>query len=455
MWNRVGKCMMFNSVGDLCPNYSRKAGFTLVELLVYMAILGVVVLVAGQALTDSTKFRIRTQNMLVSSQNAESVANLLKDDIAQMGAKEYETDKYSGNFVVVRNVFMHPDDADASQIDMSSYFLQKGSGEYDSLYFRRIRYDDDGKYVGLEEVSWYVHDGKLYRRCKRMESASGAVDDESCPSENGMEVMIVDDVSRFKVLPAKPNLLESSTGKVLFPPPSEKNPNAFRLVSRYDGSKILRLNVDPELGGDIVKVTGFVSNYDVESESYSITNKINQLYAAQANGLSGTWSELCTEMTFTPGAEYEVSFKMPILASTDYSQSIVPGRDHLSVGLRTKSGEKISRLDDFMFSIPNDETSANVARTFRFSVTNEVKACLAFTFVIFSPLAEQGSMNISNLSVKKVQDVNYVFDETYTPEIADKKNIRAFYVDLRVNKHGEQGGSTYVFATPSNGSAVE
>lgn len=56
---------------------------------------------------------------------------------------------------------------------------------------------------------------------------------------------------------------------------------------------------------------------------------------------------------------------------------------------------------------------------------------------------------------EKVQDINYEFDADYTPEIADKKNVRAFYVDLRINKHGEQGGSKYVFATPSNGSAVE
>jgi hypothetical protein len=94
-------------------------------------------------------------------------------------------------------------------------------------------------------------------------------------------------------------------------------------------------------------------------------------------------------------------------------------------------------------------------RRFRFAVKEEVKACLAFTFAFFSPFAEQGTLNISNLTVKKVQDVNYVFDADYTPELADKKNIRAFFVDLRINKHGEQGGSKYVFATPSNGSAVE
>ncbi len=447
--------MMNDFVGDLCPKYSRKAGFTLVELLVYMAILGVVVLVAGQALTDSTKFRVRTQNMLASSQNAENVASLLKDDIAQMGAKEYETDKYSGNFAVVKNVFMHPEDADASLVDMSSYFLQKGTGEFDSLYFRRIRYDDDGKYVGLEAVSWYVHDGVLYRRCERLESAADAADDASCPADGNTEVAIANDMSRFKVVPAKPKLLESSDQKVLFPPAASSSSSAFRMLSRYDGTKILRLNVNPETGGDVVKVSGFVSNYDAETETYATENKINQLYATQANGHSGNWSELCTEMTFTPGAEYEISFKLPILTTTDYSQSIVPGRDHLSVGLRNKSGEKIPQLNDFMFAPPNDEASASVTRSFRFSVKKEEKACLAFTFVFFSPQAEQGTLNISNLKVKKVQDINYEFDDSYTPEIADKKNVRAFFVDLRISKHGEQGGSTYVFATPSNGAAAE
>lgn len=98
-----------------------------------------------------------------------------------------------------------------------------------------------------------------------------------------------------------------------------------------------------------MKISGFVSNYDADAEAYSTENKINQLYAAQANGENGSWSTLCTEMTFLPGAEYEISFKLPILTSTDYSQSIVPGRDHLSVGLRTKTGEKINRLDDFFF----------------------------------------------------------------------------------------------------------
>ncbi len=445
--------MMFCSVGDLCPKCRRKAGFTLVELLVYMAILGVVVLVAGQALTDSTRVRVRTQNMLASSQNAENAASLLKEDIAQMGAKEYETDKYSGSFNVVRGVFMDPDNADVGQVDKSSYSLHQGSGEFDSLYFRRIRYDDDGKYVALEAVSWYVRDGVLYRRCARLESASGASADESCPDDGDLEVAIAKDMARFKVVPAKPKLLNSSTGKILFPP--SETSSDFRLLSRYDGSKILRLNLAPEEGGSIVKISGFTSNFDDENDSYSTENKMNQVYAAEANSSAGNWSSLCSEMTFAPGIEYEISFKQPLMTGTDYSQSFIPGKDHLSVGLRTKSGGKIAGFDDFLFLPPNDESSAAIIRNFRFSVNNEIKACLAFTFVFFSPLAEKGTLNIANLTVKKIQDVNYEFDPSYVPDVLDKKNIRAFFVDLRINKHGEQGGSKYVFATPSNGAAAE
>ena len=51
-----------------------KAGFTLVELLVYIAIVGIVVIVAGQAFSNSTKMRVRTQSMLKASEVAENVA---------------------------------------------------------------------------------------------------------------------------------------------------------------------------------------------------------------------------------------------------------------------------------------------------------------------------------------------------------------------------------------------
>ena len=56
----------------------KKSGFTLMELLVYMAIVGIVVVIAGEAFSNSTKFRIRTDNMIKATQEAENVGTILR-----------------------------------------------------------------------------------------------------------------------------------------------------------------------------------------------------------------------------------------------------------------------------------------------------------------------------------------------------------------------------------------
>ena len=101
--------------------FGRKCGFTLVELLVYMALLSIIVLVAGRAFSDSTKFRVRTQNMLRATQEAENVAMLFKSDVSQMGAKRSVNsgtpasgtagDNFSN---VYGDVFIDPDNSDSS-----------------------------------------------------------------------------------------------------------------------------------------------------------------------------------------------------------------------------------------------------------------------------------------------------------------------------------------------------
>ena len=84
-----------------------KKGFTLVELLVYMAIIGVIVLVAGQAFVDATKFNVRTRNMITAAEQSNDISGLLKEDLAQMGTKSWKED-VSGiaTFHIDSNVFM-------------------------------------------------------------------------------------------------------------------------------------------------------------------------------------------------------------------------------------------------------------------------------------------------------------------------------------------------------------
>lgn len=86
-----------------------KSGFTLMELMVYIAILGVIVLVAGQAFSNSTKFRVRTQNMLRAQDVSERVVEMFTEDISQMGAKTYKAQGDSSHpdrFVKVDSVYM-------------------------------------------------------------------------------------------------------------------------------------------------------------------------------------------------------------------------------------------------------------------------------------------------------------------------------------------------------------
>ena len=107
----------------------KKSGFTLMELVVYMAMIGIVVLVAGQAFSDSTKFRVRTQNMLRASEEAENVANLFKDDVAQMGAKaslEYKASSETDSFYMANlsSIYMNPT---AVSPDSSSFRIGSAS----------------------------------------------------------------------------------------------------------------------------------------------------------------------------------------------------------------------------------------------------------------------------------------------------------------------------------------
>ena len=158
----------------------RKAGFTLIELLVYVAIVGIVVIVAGQAFSNSTKMRVRTQSMLKASEVAGNVASLFKTDAAQTGAKssmesgsDFGGDVFSS---VNDSVYMDPNNADEDKRDYSSFSVTTVDN-FSDLKMRRMRYDDDGHYVAVEEVNWFVDGGTLMRSCRTLD---GTEDADNC-----------------------------------------------------------------------------------------------------------------------------------------------------------------------------------------------------------------------------------------------------------------------------------
>lgn len=438
-----------------------RKGFTLMELMVYIAILGIVVLVAGRAFSDSTKFRVRTQNMLKATDVSDRVASMISDDIAQMGAKTYKSagdhdnpDKFSS----ASEVFMAPNDGDP---DSSSFSLTK-SPDGDSVTLRRIRYDQEEELGAVEEIAWYKRGNSVYRRCRTLTDVATS----DCPKGNGFEVLITDNVDSFQVVVAKPGVTASAgvsaaERSVVLPLASAgASERSFRLLPRFDiipgedGTNYKILTFSPREGADFQELSDFVSNYDTSYHKPDSTGKIvHQVYVSgpgATNAVStDSWKSLCSRVTLDSAAEYEISFEIPY--SEDNSRLFCPGRDHASVGFRTVDGAKVSGLSDFLF-YPPVFVREPAERSFHFSVNHKVEdVCMAFTFSSFSP-SSGGRITINKLVLKKVETSNYNFEDVaYNPVTSDKQNVKAFKLHLVINQGKEVSEISQVIPTSSNG----
>ena len=434
----------------------RKSGFTLMELMVYIAIVGVVVIVAGQAFSNSTKMRVRTESMIQANATVEEAGMLMQEDVSQMGSKSAvvtnSLDK-SDDAYVSAMVYMDADGGDSSSFTISS------DGN-DDLVMRRMRFGTDGSYESVEEVEWFVENGKLYRKCKTLQSILTTLPDD-CPESNSPSVEIADNVTSFKVIPAKPSVLESdysgasgaNSPRLL--PSTDRNAKAFRLVARYGEDNFENVVREPQKGGSSVTLSGFSTNYEETSESSSSTKKANQLYLA-AGAIDyvenpSSWKTMCTQVDLEAGEEYELSFRVPFV-SDDKSRSFCPGVDHMTVGFRkAENGAMVEGLPDYAFYPPISK-NADSHRSVRFSVkTAQKELCLAFTFSMYSPTAPSGTVSIADLSLNKVENSHFEFDESYVPQVEDKKKVKAMRLDLKLNRNGESGELSLVVPVPSNG----
>ncbi|MBR4681248.1 MAG: type II secretion system protein [Fibrobacter sp.] len=467
-----------------------KSGFTLMELLVYMAIVGIIVVIAGEAFSNSTKFRIRTDNMIRATQEAENVGMLLREDVAQMGAKSSldanvadANDLFNASHI--SEVYLDPNNAVDDNKDSSSFRLVYASAaataKLDSLVFRRMRYSDAGVFQAVEEVSWFSQvvggDTILKRQCVIISKASTSVADAPCAPQgtngSGMSeyaVLMATGVTDFRVLPALPLIRSNATTleyrkEQIFPP---GDGDQFKFFSRYAEGNFTQIDVSA--GGNSVTLSGFHTNYNMATGTVLNTEKTSQQVIALANTdeVSDSWSALCSNegnyFTFYPHEEYEISFRIPYdQTGSDGSpakmQMFVPGRDHMQVGFINLSGQRPAGMDDFMFYPPSATDANNKDRVMRFTVPDTVKkVCLAFTFAIYSPVVANGTLTISNLRVKRISSSNYKFDESiHNVPIKDKKNVKALRLILAVKRgvknggSGETGNVDVVIPIPSNG----
>ncbi len=438
-----------------------KRGFTLMELVVYIAMIGIVVLVAGEAFSNSTKFRVRTQNMLKASEEAANVAAIFRDDVSQMGAKSSKEESGSSStdsFYVANlsQIYMDPANMTASLQDSSSFRIVGNTSSTDSLVFRRMRYDENGHYASIEEVSWYLTDEKLYRACRVLDKRAGYSfsSDDPCASDEGTAVEMASGVERFLVLPGLPKIRTNAATAAfkteqMFPPEGMEE---FAFVSRYGETDYLITTIGS--AGKSVKISGFTTNYDVETGAVTSGGKqANQIFAVTNSGSSENWRSQCAQddnhFTFLPGVLYEISFEIEAL--NDEMRNFVPDHDHMSVGFRTTTGKAPTSIDDFMFYPPTGDAST-AARKMRFTVPDTVKnVCLAFTFASYSPMLAKGKMAISHLTLKRVAPFGYEFDSAKELKVVDKKNVKALQLSLSINRRNETGTDSIVVPVPSNG----
>lgn len=424
------------------------------ELMVYMALVGVIVVIAGQVFSDSTKFRVRSEGMIRANAIASDVALFMLEDIGQTGAKSAR--EADGSFSVRDSLYMKT----GVSVDSSSFRISKSCNtcNTDTLTVRRLRYYESGAFKAVEEVKWFTHGKKLYRSCRTVENTFSNADEE-CPvldaSSDYEPVEIADYIDTFKVIPAKPRVVSTETKSAAalsyLLPSTDASVKAFRLVPRYGEGDFELLAVDPVAGGSSVTLSGFVTNYDFEiNEPIPEGQKANQVFVAPRDGTSGSWRTLCKKVTLEPQVEYEISFTVPYAANN--SRMFCPGRDYAAVGFRNEDGAKIEGLDDFNFFLPASSTESSL-RKFRFSVnTQAADVCMAFTFASYSPVAASGQLSLVDVALKKVAVSSFNFEEeNYTPRTEDKKNVKALLLKVVATRNGEGSSIRQVIPIPSNG----
>jgi prepilin-type N-terminal cleavage/methylation domain-containing protein len=460
-----------------------KRGFTLIELLVYMAIMGFIIVVAGRVFSDSTAMRVRSQNMLKSTEVVGSISDLIKEDISQMGVKASDTTSTSsGEKIDIINEVYWKLEID----DSSSYTLVRREGIGDSLVFKKADFDGNGKFLGVRKIYWAADTSKreLRRGCMTIEGNDD--DGGTCPirsdannMDDALKVLVGNNITRFHLTPSKPGRDQgnSTVEDTLLPSPNPPN-SSYKFVQFTGGlhtGGLHTISSGDVSGKEGVSVQVFEKNSKGE-------DKYSQIYVVPSNENE---VNKCYPITLKEGETYAVQFKMPFFkgGKTDTSKDSLstqmqPGVDHIAVGFRNSNGEPIENISsDVLFYPPQDTSAENLIRHAEFSTNakNGIEACLAITFAFYSGKASKGKIRFSDLKIFRKKDEAFSFETgrdnpdygtekiTLTSElIKQKKDVKAFELVLEVDIKGEKIATDarvkeetekrgMIIATPNNG----
>ncbi|GBU24883.1 hypothetical protein R83H12_01518 [Fibrobacteria bacterium R8-3-H12] len=445
---------------------ANKSAFTLIELIVYMGLLGFIIVVAGRVFSDSTAMRVRSQNMIASAEQIGKLSSLINEDVSQMGVKvwgENGTENY--NVSVERNVYMDPDNA--TNPDYSSYRLTHRENVKDSLdrfVFRKASFGNDGAYLGVREITWYIDGDNIYRSCYTI--AGTDTEGGNCPTATPKTVLMGTGIEKFYFIPSTPGMSASLPDEgILF---GANYNSGFSLRERTEGNNVRSIGGG---SGDLVTLSGFAGN----SEDGAA---FNQVYLGEKNAEG--WKN-CSQFDLQKGETYAVEFKMPLFVGSNQkadslSSQFLSGRDHISVGLRNIDGDPVGPMDVLLYPSQSENLSERVnsmPRRAEFSMESNATACVALTFAFYSPNAKNGKLQFKEFRVFRVNTKAFSFPkeienyENYGAEnfanaierVWQKENAKAFQLILETNKgrKGERArtssseGNGMIILTPNNG----
>jgi len=432
--------------------------------------------------------------MVKTSEEVGKVSHLIKEDISQMGVKAWGQNNSGSNTYNIYNVGEDNPKIywDKNNNDFSSYALYHRNGpttgtSADSIVFRKASFDKDGLFIGIREIVWEAIASKrqLVRRCATIQKCTaqcGTDSDEAvCPllssASAAPAVVMAENITNFSIIPSKPGKLGNAQDTLFG---KDADPN-FKLLVRNTGNDI-KSDIDVYDEGTNTIVSNFAQN-DAGGQSR------NELYLADKNG--GGWSS-CKELQFKSGETYAIEFKMPFSIKTNdeaelqkilNSTQFVPGRDHLAIGLKRKTGEVAPGAPkDILFYPAQSPDAADLKRHVEFSMSADVTACVVITMAYYPPAGTsgqfngaEGKLNFKDFKVFRKSDETFHFPkdpstdkdygtEAMTPpkeKIWQKTNAKAFELILEIENKGEKSG-TYsidnagnkkgmVIPTPNNG----
>lgn len=425
-------------------NNRGKSGFTLMELLVYIGLMGLIVVIAGRAFSNSTKFRIRTEGMLKGNSEAREVSAILREDLNQMGAKTF----FTANDAEIQSGAFYNASSDA---DKSSFYL---SASRDTISFNKVVYDEIGNAKFVQQISWmFVNNDGLYRMCKTL-WPTGANPPE-CLADNSVPVLMSNKITSFRLWPGV-RLEDAESGEDdVFTKGS-----SFTLAPRSNSTSkayYIMPALTPNEDNTVVNVKGLQTND--QNRGKAIASQLYLLDGSSSTINADSWTS-CRTFTFEALATYAVSMDITASCKTsapNYMCDFQAGIDHIGIGFRTPDGEQFPDIHDFLTYPTQSISGEESSRYAEFSIPTKIEnACLTVTIALYSPEVYRGNFSISNIAIFKRNAANYDFNTTpgskaYGESGEDKNKVKAFKLEMDATVNNETSHVENIILTPNNG----